>query len=114
MYNYQQFKLNEMKNIEDPLPMIDGYETSNCGTHVMVLPHEDFLKKHWNKVGYVSKSSDNTFKLHNMSFIGNSNKERIKKPGNYCPIFFSNAIPETHFNWIENSVVYDKFGDILI
>ena len=83
------------------------------GTHVMVLPCDDYLKKYHNKIGYVQRASDNTYYLSDMGIIGNSKKSRLSKSGVNCPVFYSNAIEGVHFKWIEDSVVYDRFGKIM-
>lgn len=80
------------------------------GTHVMVLPCSSYLKKYHNKIGYVQRNSDNTYTLSDMGIIGNSKKERLSKAGHYCPIFYTNAIEGIHFEWIDDGIIYDRFG----
>ena len=80
------------------------------GTHVIVLPHNDYLKKYFNKIHYVTRSSDNSYHLHNLDHIGSSREERLRKSGIYCPVFHTDAIEGVHFMWIDGSIVYDKFG----
>ena len=78
------------------------------GTHVICLPSENYPEKYWNKITYVSVDVNGQYRLHAMS---GSNKERLSKFGKYWSIFFSPAIPNKHFEWIPNSIIYDSIGN---
>ena len=92
------------------LALCTGYESAYQGTHIIVLPCDEYLKKYWNKIGYVKRNSDNSYSLFDASCYGNSKKVRLSKAWNNAPTFFSNAIEGVHFEWIEDSTIFDKNG----
>jgi len=78
------------------------------GTHVMCLPSDEYPKKYWNKIIFVSVDTQGKYQLRDMT---GSNKERLTTFGGYYSLFFGSAIPNKHFRWIPNSVIYDRVGN---
>ncbi len=104
---FEQFNDNKFKIFETLLqfPFSRNGKFGGEGTHVMILPNSGYLKKYWDKIGYVTVNSDGSYDLHDA--LGGSKKERLEKPWNYSSVYFTNAIPGVHFNWIKNSIIYD-------
>ena len=100
-------KIENLK-IDSELPL--PYELASRGTHVLVLPSDDYLKKYHNKIGYLEITFDGFFILKDASLYGNSKEQRLSQSWCYAPIFHHNAIEGIHFKWIENSNIYDRFG----
>ena len=105
-----KFKIFEMQ-LQYPLSR-DG-KFGGEGTHVIVLPSDKYLKKYWNKIAFVTITPNGRYNLHDMGSIGNSKIDRLSKPGMYCSIFYNGAIPGVHFNWINNSKIYNSVGELV-
>ncbi len=65
------------------------------GTHVLVLPSDTYSKEYWNKMGYLSVTSDNRYYLTDTSI--------------YC----TDAKEDIHFEWLENMTLYDGNGTVI-
>lgn len=105
------FKIFEMSKLQYPISR--SGKVGGEGTHVMVLPSDEYYKKHWNKVGYVTVDSRGSFRLHDMSVLSNTNKQRLSEPGQFCSLYHTNSKPGVHFDWIDNSTIYDNQGNVV-
>ena len=83
------------------------------GTHVKCLPNENYLKKHWNKIVYITIDLYGNYVLHDMSHLSNSNKGRLEVCGVYSPIFWSQAKTDIHFEWLEHGDVYNQHKGLI-
>jgi len=102
---------NKKLKINETLPL--SYDTQGRGTHILTLPSDKFLKKYHNKINYLMVKSDGTYSLSDAGLFGNSKKVRLERHHIYSPIFLTNSIEGVDFKWIENSIIYDKFGNII-
>lgn len=81
------------------------------GTHVLVKESDRFLKKYYNKINYVSITPTGDYYLHDVGILVNKKADRLNTVGGNFPVFCSGAIEGEEFEWIEDSIIYDRGGN---